>query len=520
MSFEITRGEFLRGTAAGVAGFAALGVLGGCTSESANEDQTAVETLSLDDATYDVDVVVVGSGAAGMSAAVEAAAGGANVLLIEASSRLGGTTMFAEGILGVSTPIQQKLGISNNIPDLVLAELEFSNYAADGRLIQDLLEHSDEDIEWLQSHGVKFYDNVIGGATQHLYVGQGKSLIAALEASATEAGATLLTSTRGKRLFVENGTVTGIVAEGADGEFPIRTKSVILACGGFIQNEEMLSEMFRFSPSRLKITANPNHLGDQITMAYAAGADQSGIVLLHLIWCGLENYDLHSELSTAACNEPYFWLDEKGQRFINETLIFQPSVVCNPVLNQKRAFSILSQPEVDRLMTEGCTVGWGSYIFAGAKLTDLQNQLDAALADPAEGFFYGASIEELATALEMDADVLRESIVNYNALCDAGADTDFYKPAPFMRKVSEDGPFYAFELQCNVFCTMGGIRVNQQNEVLDAEFNAIPGLYCAGVDCSGLQGTTYCIRLGGGAQGYAVYSGRNSARSSISYIGA
>ena len=157
---------------------------------------------------------------------------------------------------------------------------------------------------------------------------------------------------------------------------------------------------------------------------------------------------------------------------------------------------------------------------SAAKLTDLQNQLDAAVADPAEGFFYGASIEELATALGMEANVLRESIVNHNALCDAGVDTDFHKPPPFMRKVSEEGPFYAFELQCNVFCTMGGIRVNQQNAVLDAEFNAIPGLYCVGVDCSGLQGTTYRSRLGAGAQGYAVYSGRNSAKNAIGYIGA
>lgn len=530
MTKNYTRRDVLKGSLFGMAGAAALG-LSGCApsapAQASAENGTAmsetggyhgVETeMTLNDAAYDVDVVIVGSGAAGMAATVEAAENGLNTLLIEASSGFGGTTQFAEGILGVNTPLQQQLGVTNSIEEMVKGELVFSNYTVDPRLIRGFLEEADEDIQWLRDHGVQFYD-VIGGLTQHLYVDQGKQMIAALEETARKAGATMLLSTRGKRLFMENGCVTGILAEGDDGEFAIGAKAVVLACGGYIQNEDMMSSMLRFDTKRIKVTAAPNHEGDDITMVYAAGGDQSGITTLHFIWAGLESFDLHSQLSTAACNEPFFMVNESGVRFCDESLLCiggankGPSLFCNPIMNQKRAFSILSQGEVDRIASEGCTVGWGSYIFAGTPLDDLQNQLDEAAANPPAGFWTAATLDELAEKLEVDGATLAAEVKKYNGFVAEGADGDYFKDAHYLREVG-DGPYYAFELMCNAFATMGGIRVNERGEVLDGDHNAIPGLYNAGISCSGLQGTTYCPLLGGGAQGYAVFSGRNCIRS-------
>lgn len=177
-------------------------------------------------------------------------------------------------------------------------------------------------------------------------------------------------------------------------------------------------------------------------------------------------------------------------RSIPTPLSFQitnPSCIDNIILNQKKAYSILTDAE--------------------------------AKEKSPEGFFYGETIDELAEAIEVDPATLSTTIANYNSMVATGVDSDFGKTAPWLQEVPASGPFYAFELKCSAFCTMGGIRVNEKNEVLDGDFNGIPGLYCAGVDCSGLQGTTYCMNIGGGAQGYAVYSGRNSVRSAKGYLG-
>jgi fumarate reductase flavoprotein subunit len=240
--------------------------------------------------------------------------------------------------------------------------------------------------------------------------------------------------------------------------------------------------------------------------------------LFHLIWAGIEGVSFSEEMSVAACNEPYFWVNADGVRFVSEGLVAgKVTETCNAILNQKKVFSILSQGEIDRLMKEPCTVGWGSYVFQGTVMENVQSNLDAVLAKNPDNIHKAETISELAGKIGVDAATLQDTVAKYNVLCDAGEDTDFGKPAPFLRKV-ETGPFYAFELKCNVFCSMGGIRVNPNNQVLDSEFNPIPGLYAAGVDCSGLYGDTYCIDLAGSAQGYAVYSGRNSAKHARTYI--
>lgn len=534
MATTITRGQFLRGALAAGAGVGAMGLFG-CSPSSSDGDAHSESAASVqaepdglfdsgvvqgspESPAYEADIVVVGGGAAGMAVAATAAEEGLNVVLVEANSKVGGTTQFAEGIAGVATDIQKAAGNNLNVQDLVNGELEFSNYVADARLIRDFLNGADENIEWLQGMGVEFYPDVIN-VTQHLYVGQGAGMIEKILAYCESLGVVVLTDTVAKKLYMENDAVSGIACESAEGAVDIKAPVVVLACGGYIQNDAMVDELQRFSHDRVKITANPGHNGEQMNMAYSAGADQSGVTLMHFIWAALDSFDLHSEISTAACNEGYFWVDQSGRRFCNESLVTNPSCIDNIILNQKRAISILTDAEAERLATEGCTVGWGSYIFAGSPMENLKDQLAQAVQDAPEGFYYGATVEELAEAAGLDAAVLRESIVSYNEMVASNNDVEFGKTAPFLHEVPVDGPFYAFDLKCSAFCTMGGIRINRQNEILNEDFEAIPGLYCAGVDCSGLQGTTYCMGIGGGAQGYAVYSGRNSARCAKAYLG-
>jgi fumarate reductase flavoprotein subunit len=533
MSYILTRRKFLQDAAIGVAGIAAVEITGCAPKVTSSEAETspseaqnttqaprAIDLPDIANATYDVDIVIVGSGAAGMSAAVEAGSQGLKAIVLEVNPALGGNANFAEGIFGFHSKYQQAQGLEYNANEMVKDEIEYAHYRADYRLIKEFILGADENIQWLEDLGVTYYDQ-LGGVkyvTQHLYKDKGKWINDVMKPQAEKLGATILTSTRGKNLYMKDGKVIGVLAEGAEGEFPIRTKAVVLACGGFIQNDQMVQEQTQYDPKRMIVTATPNHVGDGIKMAYDAGGDASGAKLFHMIWAGIDGISFSEEVSVAACNEPYFWVNADGVRFVSEGLVAgKVTETCNAILNQKKVFSILSQGEINRLMQEPCTVGWGSYVFQGTVMKDIQTQLDKVLTKGLSNVHKGETIAELASKIGADPATLENTVTQYNALCDAGEDTDFGKEKPFLRKV-ETGPFYAFELKCNVFCSMGGIRVNTHNQVLDTEFNPIPGLYAAGVDCSGLYGDTYCIDLAGSAQGYAVYSGRNSAKHARTYI--
>lgn len=530
----LTRGEFLRNSTFALAGIAAMGSFAGCSPSPAQENGSAsgavdettevqsdigVETsLDLSTAEYDVDVVVVGSGAGGMSAALEAADLGSKVLLLERGDSFGGSTNFAEGIMGLQSKYQTNNGIIYDINEELLQEMEFSGYLANYALLESFFHAADSNIQWMEDQGVQFYDEPnLTLPTQVFYVGQGKTMIETLSSVAESKGATLLTSTRAKRLYLEEGKIAGIVAEGNSGEFAIKTKSVILATGGIVNSSNLFEESFPFHYDRIMVTAAPYHEGDGIMMSRAVGGDDSGAYSMGWVWCGLESFSIHSELSTAACNEPYFWINENAERFIPESLLIRFSTMPNAVMSQKRAFSILTQAEVDRIMSEGCTVGWGSYIFAGDKLENLQSELDDAKAGMPEGFYYAESLDELATALDVDAATLKQTVSDYNAMVAAGEDTKFHKPVEFMREVPEAGPFYAFELQPNVCFTLGGITINKNCEVVDRDGKRIDGLYGAGIECSGLTGFYYNDLHGGDAQAFSVFSGRTSAQNAVEY---
>lgn len=129
--------------------------------------------------TKQADVVVVGAGMAGMSAAIEAASQGAKVILLEKQSVLGGSTNFAEGIFGCESPIQKEMGITVNQEELLREEFEFSNYRVDGNLWKDVMKHSGEDIQWLMDMGVKFETVTSTGAgnkTWHVMKGLARPL--------------------------------------------------------------------------------------------------------------------------------------------------------------------------------------------------------------------------------------------------------------------------------------------------------------------------------------------------------
>ncbi len=489
-------------------------VLVGCGGAGGEKQESKAEAK-------EADVVVVGSGMAGMSAAIEAASQGAKVILLEKQSVLGGSTNFAEGIFGCESPIQKELGITVNQQELLREEFEFSNYRVDGNLWRDVMKHAGEDIQWLMDMGVKFETVTSTGAgnkTWHVYEGFGETVINEhMKPAAEKLGVEILTSTPATELIMKDGKVAGVKAKTKDGkELIINAKAVVLATGGFGNNKEMIYELTRVDVDNLVDRAAPGHTGDGIKMAQAAGALTGERAIVMKLGLTLEGTPIDSHINTAGAMEPSLWVNQDGKRFCNEDVVWYYTRAGNAVTTQHRAFSVMDSNEVKRLATEGCTVGYGMYVTPGTKLDKLEAELQKAVEKKLPSVFKADTLEELADKMGIDRDTFLETVRAYNEYCKTGKDLEYGKDPQYLHPV-ETGPFYGFRLKVANLATCGGIRVNQKMEALNKDYKPIAGLYAAGLDCDGFTGDTYGLTLPGSAQGYSCYTGRTAGKNAALY---
>lgn len=479
-------------------------------------------TSSAATETKQTDVVVIGSGMAGMSAAIEAAQQGAKVILLEKEGVLGGSTKHAEGVFAAESPLQKKLGISVNEEELLKEEFQFSNYKIDANLWKDVMKHSGEGIEWLMSLGVKFETVLSTGAgnkTWHIYEGFGKSVINNhMKPVAEKLGVQIMLKTPAKELIMNNGQVAGVKATTADGkEMVINAKVVIIATGGFGNNEEMVKELTHLDKTQYADRGAAGHTGDGIKMAKAAGALTGDRAIIMNLGNTIEGAGLTSELSVVAGQEPSLWVNQDGKRFVNEDVIWYYTRGSNAIMTQQKAFTVVDDTEIKRLETEGVTVGWGMYNLPGKKLTKVNAELQKAIASNNPNVFTANTLEELATKMGIDPAIFVKTVNDYNSFSANGKDLEYYKDPKYLHPV-KTGPFYAFHVKACNLTSVGGIRVNANNEALNKDYQPIKGLYVAGMDCDGFTGDTYGLTLPGSAQGIALYTGRNSGKNAALYL--
>ena len=140
---------------------------------------------------------------------------------------------------------------------------------------------------------------------------------------------------------------------------------------------------------------------------------------------------------------------------------------------------------------------------------ELEAHLESGLVKKAGSF------EELAALIDVPVDTFVATMADYNEACEKGYDDAFMKKPQYLRPMVE-GPFYAIPLATGTMGSAGGIRINGNMQVVDADYNAIPGLYAVGLDATGLYGDSYNMEVPGAANGFAHTSGRIAARHAIS----
>lgn len=463
-------------------------------------------------------VVIVGGGLSGLAASVSARENSLDTLVLEKGRTLGGDGNYVEGAMGVDSYLQKKQGIKIKKADLLQEELNYSHYEANAKHLKNFIEHSGETIDWLHSLGVKFDQVGQQGnswSTIHTFSEGGHSAVAKLHEKASELGVEFALSVSAQKIIQENGHVSGLVIKNEiTGEYrEIKTSNVLLATGGYVDNPEMVKQRTPFS-SRLLTVSDGKSTGDGMRLAWSAGAQhyQMGAIQYGggAIFDTVKPPFVHmtSQLGVAATQEAILWVNERGERFVNEDVNDNMCHAGAALLTQARVFSIFDQKAVEHLSKVGLYKKVANAPVSPEKLDHLQDEIENDLAHHERYLKKADTITKLAKKLNLPE--LQKEIEHYNLLVTDKNDSDFGKQPKYLTAVS-DGPFYAVELGVGMACALGGIRVNNNNEVLNSYGYPLHGLYAAGNDAAGmLVGDTYAVTLPGSTAGYAAFSGRNA----------
>lgn len=219
---------------------------------------------------------------------------------------------------------------------------------------------------------------------------------------------------------------------------------------------------------------------------------------------------MDSHTGAAGC-QPCVWVNKTGHRFVNEGVAENIGDIGPYWAKQPDGlvYALLDEADIQRLIKDGSEISIGEFVVYGRPLNQLRAELDQ---DVADGVAWKAdSIEELAKQVGLDPVVLTKTIDDYNAACDVGEDLFYFKQKRYLRPLRQ-APFYAISMAPGMMSSTGGIRVNGSMQVVNKDYQPIPGLYAAGLDASGLYGDSYNMEVPGAANGFAYTSGRIAAR--------
>jgi fumarate reductase flavoprotein subunit len=470
------------------------------------------------DKTMDTDVVVIGAGASGTAAGYAVAEAGAKVILLEKQPAIGGTGQFSEGIFAVESKMQRAMNYTLTKDQAFKLIMDYSHWRANAKLVRAFVEKSADTIEWLEKQGVEYEQltsNYPGGLyTWHIYKGRGAGWIKTLHSKLPGMGAQVLLKTPAKELIQKDGKVVGVIAQSPEGEkITINAKAVVIASGGFLNNKEMMEKYMRF-PNVMGV-ANVGKTGDGIQMAWKAGAAAEGTEVQASYRPGPVGESTTSHVGAAA-KQPHLWLNPKGERFCDESIIFQWPFAGNALERQGGSmFVVFDQDTLVYMQTHGIDVGVGVMVPVTAKLDKFE--ADFARAEKNGVAFKAATLDELAQKTKMDPATLKAEVEKYNGYYTIRHDTMFAKDPKFLKPV-KTGPFYAVKSVATSLGTLGGVKVSERFEAVTKEDKPVPGLYVVGNDAGGMYGDSYDLLMAGSTIGFAVNSGRIAAENIAKYI--
>ena len=506
--------------------------------------QTVVEknVEPAEDSTVDTDIVIVGAGGAGMTAAITAANEGKSVVIVESQAMVGGNSVRATGGMNAGKTVYQDenefaegAGVektlktaaekyADNETITALAATVAEQWAAyqanptgyfdsvelmeldtmiggkgvnDPALVETLCSNSADAIDWLGEQGITLNSvSFAGGASvkrihrpvneEGKVVSVGAYMVPLLEEDCQKAGVQMMLNTTATEILTDaNGAAVGIKATGATGEtITINAKAVVLASGGFGANMDMVVE-YKPELKGFMTTNAPGILGQGIKMAQAIGADTVDMDQIQIH--PTVQYDSASLITEGLRGDGAILVNTEGKRFIDE--VSTRDVVSAAEIAQPGSYSWLI---IDQKMVDDSSVIQG-YIKKGYT-------------------FEGKTCEELAEQIGVDGAALAETINTWNGYVEAKNDPDFGRTS--FTQALDTAPYYAIKVTAGVHHTMGGLKIDTNTEVLNENGEIIPGLFAAGEVTGGVHGAN---RLGGTAVSDFVVFGRIAGKAASDY---
>ena len=462
------------------------------SSEVSDESETLTNTQSE---SLQADIVVVGSGLGGMSAALHAAENGASVIVVEKQGYVGGSFVASAGNLLVCQVEENKdyhLYESNDTLEDALGRwsnrMESSNHNSgypDYDRVSSLLVDTMPTLNWLKEYGATYEPNLtiadVGIDTVKVDVptiSEGKGgakLISLLKEKCENAGVQFYTSTPATELIVENDKVVGIKADSENGIIEIKAGNVILASGGFGANKELISELVPgIDGTGYFYQGLMSNTGDGMKMAEAVGAK------------------LYTDSWIAETNIlPSEKLLEANADFakLSAGFVYAKPVQGDPIPEATCTDRILVDKDGNRIMNEAANSSVHTLTMESKSASpyyviysDISEEL-AAILESGIGtgdVIKGENVDTLAAAANMDPVVLNETISRYNQFVTNNEDSDYEKPAESLKAVSTDGPIYLVRFVPSFVATMGGVETNDNYQALNLDGNPIDGLYAVG----------------------------------------
>ena len=465
------------------------------------ETQDATIQLNDIEESTEIEVLVVGAGISGVSAALSAAEAGASVLVIEKTKTHQG---FGGEIAAIDSMLQKKLGVRIDQDEVILNLMKYAANRPDQKLIRMWAYGSGETLDWLMnmtdSAGVKVkldqfppprvFDNSNEYYPQYLTAhefGSVRLVLKCMIENALTKGVKFRFDTRAKLLLRDgNERVIGLIAQKANGNYiKINTKKAVVLCtGDYGYNSEMVS---KYCPD----------VGDLQTMRTMATGDGHQMAM----WIGavMESAPHASMIHPSFAplgNCPFLQVNIRGERFQNEDVPCE--CYCTAVSRQpgKTAWQVFDSKYQQELEYMG--IGHMKEWNRPADKTKEWVEKNAVKAE---------TIGELAQKIGIPRETFKATVARYNELAKSRKDLDFGKRADRLTTIDHP-PYYAGQAQIMFFCAMGGLNVNSCLQPLDKDNNPIPGLYVGGNITGKLYGVTYPSMCPGLSNGMALHFGR------------
>lgn len=522
---DISRRSFVAGAAAATAATIAAGGAAAAVAEEAKDAAAAEEAASEE---LECDVLVCGLGASGATAAVAAAKGGAKVIAIETAADItgaGGTShCTAPAMFGSKAQNEANPDVPVTEEDAFKYIYPLTHYQENGPLLREMIRRSAIVIDEMVDAGFTFmfanttvdadadFKNKVGC----IYLTRGAERGATWEAWWDQLGVDYRYGyTAESAILDEDGKLAGIRCATDDGYADIRAKRVILCCGGFISNAEMVKKYY--AGADIVSVGMPADKGDGTNIALGLGAEMgknfstsvnefggSNLKASPQSARGASDTDSNTALRLQILGLPAF--DKHGDRFLDEGIMNGHVMYsAEPLIRNSTYYILADQAFIDRVKSEP----YGNFIdtseptnvanmLVDLQLTDIESDIDAAIE---QGWAAKGTLAECAEAFGLEH--LEESVAQYNEYCENGYDEQFYKTPEYLIALTQE-PYYLIQYNPSGYLSMGGIKCDAGCHALDENNDIIPNLFVAGTDAD-LWSVPYA--LGGSAHGFSLSSG-------------